>query len=214
MHTDYTERADIHDFETIRQALRDLIKYIPTDKISFITNFTDDITEMDWQESGLTEDDLPNYRARAEHYIRAHSDNPAIVRLRENIPLDESDIAELEKILWSEAGSREDYESTCGQKPLGEFVREIVGLDSRAAKEAFSVYLNDVSLDSRQIYFVGQIIEYIVRNGMMKDLSVLQDSPFTDRGSVSEVFGSNPAVWQGIRSIIGSVNANALRAGG
>ncbi len=46
----------------------------------------------------------------------------------------------------------------------------------------------------------------------MKDLSVLQDSPFTDCGSVSEVFGSNPAVWQGIRSIIGSVNANALRS--
>ena len=169
---------------------------------------------MDWQESGLTEDDLPNYRARAEHYIRAHSDNPAIVRLRENIPLGDSDIAELEKILWSEAGSREDYESACGQKPLGEFVREIVGLDARAAKEAFSAYLNDVSLDSRQIYFVQQIIEYIVRNGLMKDLSVLQDSPFTDCGSVSEVFGSNPAVWQGIRSIIGSVNANALRAVG
>ena len=213
LHTDYTERADIHDFEHIRKALRDLIKYIHTDRPLFITNFTDDITEMDWHESELTEDDLPNYRARAEHYIRTHQDNPAIVKLRENIPLGDSDIAELEKILWSEAGSREDYESTCGQKPLGEFVREIVGLDFRAAKEAFSAYLNDVSLDSRQIYFVQQIIEYIVRNGLMKDLSVLQDSPFTDCGSVSEVFGSNPAVWQGIRSIIGSVNANALRAG-
>ncbi len=42
----------------------------------------------------------------------------------------------------------------------------------------------DINLDSRQIYFVNQIIEYIVHNGMMKDLSVLQESPFTDQGSV------------------------------
>ena len=46
-----------------------------------------------------------------------------------------------------------------------------------AAKEAFSLYLNDVSLDSRQIYFVNQTVEYIVHNGVMKDLSVLQEPP-------------------------------------
>jgi len=58
-----------------------------------------------------------------------------------------------------------------GQKPLGEFVREIVGVDMNAAKEAFAQYLNDASLDSRQIYFVNQIVEYIVHNGMMKDFA-------------------------------------------
>ena len=47
-----------------------------------------------------------------------------------------------------------------------------------AAKETFSKYLEDVSLDSRQIYSVNQIIEYIVHNGMMKDLSVLLESPY------------------------------------
>lgn len=57
-----------------------------------------------------------------------------------------------------------------------------------AAKEAFSAYLNDVSLDSRQIYFVNQIVEYIVHNGLLKDLSVLQESPFTDQGSIVEIF--------------------------
>ena len=28
----------------------------------------------------------------------------------------------------------------------------------------------------------------IVHNGLMKDLSVLQENPFTDRGSIDEVF--------------------------
>ena len=59
-------------------------------------------------------------------------------------------------------------------------VREITGLDMNATKEAFSEYLTNTNLDSRQIYFVNQIVEYIVHNGMMKDLSVLQEPPFTD----------------------------------
>lgn len=41
-------------------------------------------------------------------------------------------------------------------------------------------YLDETNLDSRQIYFVNQIVEFIVHNGMMKDLSVLQEAPFTD----------------------------------
>lgn len=89
--------------------------------------------------------------------------------MRTNLPLTKADIASLEKVLWSELGTKADYEAEYGQKPLGEFVRELVGLDMNAAKEAFADYLNDVNLDSRQIYFVNQIVEYIVHNGMMKD---------------------------------------------
>ena len=134
-----------------------------------------------------------------------------ITKLKSNIPLSSDDIKELEKILWSEVGSKEDYQAEFGEKPLGEFVREIVGLDMSAAKAAFSEYLDNVNLDSRQIYFVNQIVEYIVHNGIMKDLSVLQESPFTDKGSVVEVF-TDLTVWMGIRKIIEQVNANAVAA--
>lgn len=125
-----------------------------------------------------------------------------------NHPLTSTDIASLEEILWQEIGTKQDYEQEIGTKPLGEFVREIVGLDMNAAKEAFSEYLTNTSLDSRQIYFVNQIIEYIVHNGMMKDLSVLQESPFTDQGSVVEIF-TDLNVWMGIRKVIDTINANA-----
>ena len=50
------------------------------------------------------------------------------------------------------------------------------------------IKVDDNDLDSKQIYFVNQIIEYIVQNGLMKDVSVLQESPFTDRGSIVEIF--------------------------
>lgn len=67
---------------------------------------------------------------------------------------------------------------------------------------------HDTNLDSRQIYFVNQIVEYIVHNGMMKDLSVLQESPFTDKGSVAEIF-TDMTVWMGIRKVIDQINTNA-----
>ena len=111
-------------------------------------------------------------------------------------------------MLWSELGTKEEYENEYGQKPLGELVREIVGLDMNAAKEAFSEYLENSNLDSRQIYFVNQIVEYIVHNGMMKDLSVLQDAPFTDQGSIVEIF-TDIGVWMDIKSIIDNINENA-----
>ena len=149
-----------------------------------------------------------DYLERAEFYIREHQDNIVIAKLKTNKPLTENDIDSLEEILWKEIGTKQDYENEIGQKPLGEFVREIVGLDMNAAKEAFSAYLSDTNMDSRQIYFVNQIVEYIVHNGMMKDMSVLQESPFTDKGSVVEIF-TDLNVWMGIRKVIDEINANA-----
>lgn len=151
---------------------------------------------------------MQDYKTKAEFYIRQHQDNEVIAKLKSNVPLNVDDVKALEEILWSEVGSKEDYEANYGTVPLGEFVRGIVGLDMNAAKEAFAEYLNSSSLDSRQIYFVNQIVEYIVRNGMMKDLSVLKETPFSDRGSISEVF-TDLNVWYGIKSIIDQINANA-----
>lgn len=212
LHTGYLENAGIDEFEHIRENLRDLMKYIPdVEKIIYNTNFDDEILSMEWRDSELENDDLKNYKAKAEYYVCQHQDNEVISKLKTNIPLTEKDMKVLENILWSELGTKQDYESEYGEKPLGEFVREIVGLDMNAAKAAFSQYLNDTNLDSRQIYFVNQIVEYIVHNGMLKDLSVLQEAPFTDQGSIVDIF-TDLNVWIGIRKTIDQINANALAA--
>ena len=208
LHTDHLDNAGINEFEHIRECLRDLMKYLPHDGAIYNTNFTDDILSVEWKESELEDDDLKNYKAKAEFYVRQHQNKPAIAKLRSNVPLTAEDVQELETILWSEVGTKQDYEAEVGQKPLGEFVREIVGMDMNAAKEAFAQYLNDVNLDSRQICFVNQTVEYIVHNGVMKDLSVLQEPPFTDRGSIVEIF-TDLSLWAGIKSVIDRINANA-----
>ena len=211
LHTDYLDTAGINEFEHIRENLRDLMKYIIADRPIYETNFDDEVLSMEWKESELENDDLKNYKAKAEFYVRQHQDNAVIAKLKGNVPLTEADVKVLEGILWSEVGTKQEYEAEYGAKPLGEFVREIVGLDMNAAKAAFAEFLNDTNLDSRQIYFVNQIVEYIVHNGMMKDLSVLQEPPFTDQGSIVEVF-TDLSLWAAIRRTIDRVNANAAAA--
>ena len=208
LHSDYLERAGINEFEHIRESLRSLMKYIPKGHERYETNFDDELLSVEWHESELENDDLKNYKAKAEFYVRQHQDEAAIAKLKSNIPLNADDVKALERILWSEVGSKTDYEAEYGEKPLGEFVREIVGLDMNAAKEAFAEYLNDVSLDADQIYFVNQIVEYVIQNGMMKDMSVLQEAPFTDRGSIVEIF-TDLSLWLGIKRVIDRINANA-----
>ncbi len=212
LNTDYVERATINEFESIREKIRELIKYIPhVENPTYETDFDDDILSMDWHTSDLDNDDLQNYKMKVNYYIRNHMDVPAIEKLHTNQPLTAEDIKSLEAILWSELGTKEDYQAEYLDKPLGELVREIVGLDMNSAKQAFSKYLNDVNLDDRQIYFVNQIINYVVQNGMMKNFAVMQEAPFTDKGDVTDIF-TDTVVWFDIMKIIKSINANAVAA--
>lgn len=66
------------------------------------------------------------------------------------------------------------------------------------------IFLDKKYLDDK----FNQIVEYIVHNGMMKDMSVLQESPFTDYGNVVDIF-TDMTVWLGIRKVIEGINANA-----
>ena len=175
------------------------------------TNFKDTIESVTESQPEYDIEDLKNYRMKTEHYIRENQNNPVITKLKTNKPLNSSDLKELEKILWIELGTKEQYQKEYGDLPLGELVRSIVGLDMQAAKEAFVRFLDNINLDSRQIYFINKIIEYIVHNGMLNDLSVLQDSPFTDKGSVTELF-TDFTLWSDIRITIEIINANALAA--
>jgi type I restriction enzyme R subunit len=210
LHNDYLEQAKVVDYEDIRVKLRDLIKYIPpVERVLYNTDFKDDILSMKWNDAQLENDDLVHYKKKVNHYITENQRIPAIAKLKGNEPLTEDDVKSLEHILWNELGTKEQYAAQYGATPLGELVRSIVGLDLKAANAAFSRFLNNAELDSRQIYFVRQIVRYIVKNGTMKDYSVMQESPFTDQGSISEVF-YDVGVFMDLRAAIDGINQNAL----
>ena len=85
--------------------LRDLMKYIPKGIIKYDTNFADEILSTEWNESELENDELKNYKAKAEYYIRQHQDNIAIAKLKTNQPLTAGGYRKSgSRFLWSEVG--------------------------------------------------------------------------------------------------------------
>lgn len=207
--SEYIESANVQDLEHIRQNIRDLIQYLPKKGVVYYTNFTDSILDSTVHEAELETSTLKNYKAKAEFYIKQHQSENIMCKIKDNAPLSSSDIKELENILWQKLGSKEEYQKEIGNKTPGEFVRSIVGLDMKAAKEAFNKYLDTVSLNKQQIYFINEIIEYVVKNGTLTDMHVLQESPFTNQGSISELFESDITIWFKVKRAIDEINSNA-----
>ena len=90
--------------------------------------------------------DFENYRDKAIRYVNEHGISTAIYKLTHNIPLSSGDYNELERVLTSELGNREDYLREYGGTPFGLLVRKITKVDHDAAMQAFLAFLNDESL--------------------------------------------------------------------
>ncbi len=210
LQTSLIDDAGIMDLEKLRKKLRDLTQYLQKDGAVYYTNFTDSVIDSSVHESEeLKFTSLSDYKAKAEYYIKQHQDEKTINKLKSNQPLSSQDLLDLENILWKEIGSKDDYQKEIGNQTPGQFVRSIIGLDMHSAKEAFAKYLDQVQLNAQQIYFVNEIIEYIVKNGTLTDMHVLQDAPFTNQGTAAELFENDIPTWQRILGAIDEINLNA-----
>lgn len=90
-------------------------------------------------------------------------------------------------------------------------IRELVGLDMQAAKEAFSDFLDQGVYNARQINFVNQIINYLTGHGVL-EVKQIFESPFTDLHSESAYgFFSEDKVVE-LFGRVNRIRANALVA--
>ena len=124
--------------------------------------------------------DFEDYRAKVNRYVNEHGNTLAIYKLTHNIPLATGDYQELERVLTSELGSKEDYKREFGDTPFGLLVRKIAKLNHEAAMQAFSAFINDQSLNQKQIAFVKKIINHIELNGIWKMFQNLQSRHLTN----------------------------------
>mgnify|MGYP000652973987 FL=1 len=82
-------------------------------------------------------------------------------------------------------------------------MRKIAKLDHEAAMQAFSKFINDESLNPRQIAFVHKIINHIEQNGYMDNVSDLQRPPFDKPISFIRLFDAKTrtALMQAINAV-------------
>ncbi|PEN47597.1 DEAD/DEAH box helicase [Bacillus toyonensis] len=209
--TEFWEEASLADLEKVRVAMRDLIRYIErSNQKIYYTDFRDEVMTVAENASILNVNELQSYRKKVEHYLKEHQheDTLAIYKLRNNKPLTKQDVAYLEQILWTELGSKEQYEKDYGDTPVTKLVRKVVGLDRQAAMEAFSTFLSEQNLNLQQSQFVEIIIDYIVKNGTL-ERQALQQDPFSSVGGIMVVFKDQLPKARGILDIIDRINRNA-----
>lgn len=212
---DYWKNINVSEFEKIRVKLRELIKFLDKGKTkeSVFTDFKDALGEVVISKSALIDSvyDLQNYKLKVEKYIRENQNHVTIHKIKHNIQITSKDIKALEQILFDKEkfGTKETYEKAFEGKKLGELIRNIVGLDRKAAKEAFSDVLNEVNLTSNQIRFIDEIINYLTKNGVIEP-DKLYEPPFIDihNYGVSGVFDNDNVTK--IVKIIKQVNNNSV----
>lgn len=211
IHTDeFWAAGNILLLEKARVGLRGLIQFLyeGSGRDPIFTRLADPITA---QIEGQLLDaayDFEDYRAKVNRYVDEHGHTLAIHKLTHNIPLTPGDYQELERVLTVELGSKQDYRREFGDTPFGLLVRRIAKLDHDAAMQAFSSFINDQSLNQRQIAFVHKIINHIERNGYMESVAELQRPPFDKPVSFIKLF--DPAVRGKLLDVIHQIKENAI----
>ncbi len=123
--------------------------------------------------------------------------------------MSEGDYQELEWVLTSELGSKEDYEREFGDTPFGLLVRKIAKLDHEAAMQAFSTFINDQSLNQKQIAFVKKIINHIELNGYMENVGELTKPLFDKPVSFIKLFDAK--IRTALVKTINQIRENAVQ---
>lgn len=207
----FWEANNILLFEKVRKELRGLMQFlveIGPVKNPIITRLKDPI--IGEQEGVQLEPpyDFEDYRAKVDRYVNENGNALAIYKLTHNIPLSVGDYRELERVLTSELGSKEDYAREFGNTPFGLLVRKIAKLDHDAAMAAFSQFINDQSLSQKQITFVHKIINHIEQNGYMESVTILTKPPFDKPLSFTKLFDRK--MQSEIMATINKVKDNAI----
>lgn len=208
----FWDAGDVLLFERVREELRELIRFLDEgsgEQKRIVTKLTDPI--IDSQE-GIQLDaayDFEDYRLKVNRYVNEHGDTLAIHKLTHNIPLTLGDYQELERILTSELGSKEDYAREFGDTPFGLLIRKIAKLDHEAAMQAFSAFINDQSLNQQQIAFVNKIIHHIELNGYMENVAELTRPPFDKPVSFIKLFDAKTRT--SLLETINQVRENAVQ---
>lgn len=186
----YWNEKDILKFEKTRKELRDIMKFLSSEstKIHYV-DFKDEILyRTEGREFSMSTDNFEDYRKKVHEYIETHKQHPAIKKLIYNEPIAQDDYKELERIFTKELGTKEEYENNYNDSPFGILIRKIAKMDRDSAYAAFSSFIAEERPNAEQIYFINQVVDYVVENGYVKDVLDLMKAPFDRPFKFSMIF--------------------------
>ena len=190
----FWESATLSKLEWVRKEIRELVQFIlGTDNRTFTINIKDAV-EIQGTSPGVAP--TMTYKQRVIDYLAKNRGLPVLNKIFNMEKLEDKDIEELERILWEELGTKEEYQRyvergnlICGDS-VGAFIRAQIGVDRVVAVERFSKFLSGVSLNTMQEEYLKTIITYVCENGDITVGTLVNVSPFSEF-EWSKIFGQN-----------------------
>lgn len=189
----FWESPTLDRLEYVRVELREIIKFlVGSENRKFTIDIEDTVIDK-----GPAETLLPRtYKQKIVDYLAEHRSHPAIQKIVNIEQLTREDIVELERIMWKELGTKEEYQKyvasgnmLCGDS-VAAFVRSQVGVDRAKALEAFSSFIGNNVLNSMQEEYLKTIITYVCSNGDITPATLMTKAPF-DAYKWQTVFGQH-----------------------
>ena len=179
----------VMELERLRISLRDLMQFLKgSGKGKFDIDITDDVSDAEYQPDD-TVIDIRTYREKVIDYLLEHIDNAVVRKIHNLEPISNDDLQELERILWHDLGTQQEYAETSTTDNLAAFVRSLIGLSQEAVNEKFGEYLSGNTLNAQQQEFVKTIINYVRENGDISLDDMVNAEPFNNY-NVYELFGN------------------------
>ena len=178
------ENVSMAWLEKVREELRDLMQFLKTQGRWFVIDIDDVVTD-----DGEAKSVMPRvtYRQRVIDFLAANRNLPVLEKIYNIEQLTDKDIDELERILWKELGSKEEYSSLTIGMPccnnVGAFIRSMVGIDKEVAMKKFSAFISGNELSYEQEEFLSTIVHYVCENGDITKDIVVNEEPFCDQNS-------------------------------
>lgn len=207
---DFWKDIDFLKLEDMRLRIRNLVPLIEDGpKFKYYVDFEDTIISVEEHGTEFFANDLSSYKEKVENYIKISvKDDEVLQKIYRNEILSHDDISSLEKILWQDLGTREDYEKEFGDMKILKLIRKINGLDEEAVRKAFADFHKSTKLNYIQSKFLSTVMEYIMKNGYL-DPRDFQNEPFKSLGSISKIFEDNRNDLNSILGIIREINYNS-----
>ncbi len=180
------QNVSLRWLEKVRNDLRDLLKFLVGQEDKwFKVDIEDSISD-----EGTTEGITPrvSYKQSVLDFLSRNRDLPVLKKIYDMEQLTTADIVELERIMWKELGSKDDYDRytkgmACGSN-VAIFIRSMVGVDRKNAVRRFSMFISGNELNAEQEDFLLTIIAYVCENGDITKETVVNEPPFDERLSV------------------------------
>lgn len=184
------ENGNLLWMEKVRTDLRDLMKFLIGEKGKWFIVDIDDVISYDGESTGVMT--RVSYKQKVIDFLANNRHLPVLDKIYNIEQLSSDDVKELERILWEELGTKEDYdrftsEMTCGAN-VGAFIRSLIGIDRKEAVKKFGEFISGADLNSEQEEFLMTILSYVCENGDITKEIVVNEAPFDEQLSVFALY--------------------------